>query len=125
MHTTVSQSLTLDSMEKRYYKPPEDDIPRTVEVIVRAVVADYDRRNRLLSQSAVSGKTYEVYLALNAIIDSALEGVELGLRRPMREDIALHRGYDASPINYLIAKNTYYRRRYKIVHDIAANLGLI
>lgn len=112
-------------MEKRYYKPPEDDIPHSVEVIVRAVVADYDRRNRLLSLSSVTGKTYEVYLTLNAIIDSALEGVEFGLRRPMREDIALHRGYDASPINYLIAKNTYYRRRYRIVHDIAVSLGLI
>ncbi len=112
-------------MEKKYYKPPEDDIPHTVEVIVRAIVADYDRRNRLLSQALVSGKTYEVYLSLNAIIDSALEGVELGLRKPMREDIALHRGYDASPINYLLAKNTYYRRRYRIVHDIAASLGLV
>ncbi len=112
--------------DKHYYGGGDEYcVPKSVALLVRAIVADYDRRNRAIALGLVSGSTFEQYVKLNAAVDSALESVEIGLRRPLLDDIAAHRGYDASPINYLIAKNTYYRRRYKVVYDVALRLCLI
>lgn len=112
-------------MNREFYKDQDDDIPLSVERIVRAMMFDYSRRSKLLSQGGLSDQVQQTYLHLNFIIDSALESVEIGLRKTLMEDIALHRGYDMSPCNYLVAKNTYYRRRYKVIHDVAVSLGLI
>jgi hypothetical protein len=101
------------------------NLPRTVADIVQAVCADYTRRENAIKYSAITGPTLARYVELNAAIDTALEGVEAGIREELLRDIASGRGYDASCIAAMMAKNTYYARKNKVVHDIARGLSLM
>jgi hypothetical protein len=86
---------------------------------------DYDRRNVAIKFETVPADVLQSYQQTNAIIDAALELVEVGIRRDMLNDIILDRGYHYSPISYLFAKNTYYARKRQIVYKIAKTLKLI
>lgn len=94
--------------------------------IVKAVCADYERRKRALLYSLLDETIRREYLRLNSAIEKALvENVEEGVRGYIFSDIQLGRGYDFSPASPYYAKNTYYQRKRKIIHDIAATLNLI
>lgn len=110
------------SRQKIYFKW---EVPKTVVDIVKTICADYERREYLIKYSAITGTVLERYIELNAIIDKALEDVEIGIRRDLLKDISCERGFDRSYISLCIGKNTYYRRKRKLVHDIAEGLSLI
>ena len=65
------------------------------------------------------------YIELNASIDKALESEAADVRCVLLDDIGLERGYHFSPISHLLAKNTYYKKKRKIIHDIAVELRLL
>lgn len=102
----------------------EWDIPHGVVEIVRAVCADYKRREHMIKFSSITGEVLAEYMRLNAIIDEALTSAEAGIRGSLLADIGRGRGYDYSPASPYIAKNTYYSRKRRIIHDIAQKMNL-
>lgn len=100
-------------------------IPSSVVKIVTAYCADYDRRAKLISDVNTTECCLNQYKLINSIIDKALDDIEVGIRRDMLYDISLGRGYFKSNCCVFIDKNSYYRRRRKLVHDIAVYLHLI
>lgn len=101
------------------------EIPTSVVDIVTTVCADYERRERMIRYAGVTGDVLERYVELNATIDKALECIELGIRRDLLRDICEGRGYEHSPAASFLAKNSYYQRKRKLIHDIAVGLSLI
>lgn len=101
------------------------EIPSTVVDIVRAVCDDYDRRSRMIQFGSVDGDVLALYVALNNAVDKALDEVEVGIRKSLLSDICRRRGYHFSQASPLLAKNTYYARKRKAIHDIAVGLSLI
>jgi uncharacterized membrane-anchored protein len=101
------------------------DIPTSIVDIVKAICADYDRRERTIKFGTISGAVLERYIELNNAVDKALQDVEIGLRNYLLSDIRYNRGYDYSDAQEIIAKNTYYNRKRKLIHDIAIELKLL
>lgn len=108
--------------KRLYYKY---EIPPSVVEIVTAICVDYDRRERAIRHSAITGTVLERYVELNAAVDAALGEMEVEFRRGMLEDIASGRGYHFSMISPYLAKNTYYYKKRKLIHDIALELALL
>ena len=101
------------------------DIPTSFVDIVKTVCADYNRRERAIKFGTITGDVLDCYIKLNSIVDKALEEVEVGIRRDMLSDIQKRRGYDFSSAALIISKNTYYRRKRKLIYDIAKELALL
>ena len=110
------------SRRKMYFKW---ELPASVVNIVKTVCADYDRRARMIKCTATTDSVLARYAELNAIVDKALEDVDIGIRRDLLEDVKKGRGYDFSAASPFLAKNTYYRHKRKLIHDIAKGLSLI
>lgn len=100
-------------------------IPKSVVAIVLSVCCDYERRQRAIERKAVTDAIRGEFERLNGIIDLALLDIEPGIRKCLLDDIAGARGYMNSPCSAIIAKNTYYNRKRKLIHDIAVGLNLI
>lgn len=101
------------------------ELPTSVVDLVKTICVDYSRRERAIKHGNVTGAVLARYVELNAVVDTALEGVEAGIRMDMLRDIQSRRGYDFSPASYCISKNTYYKRKKKLIYDIAKSLALI
>ena len=101
------------------------EIDSSVVSIVKSIIADYDRREKLIKYSNVTGAVLDELIKLNAIVDRALEDIECGMRRDIVQDITYGRGFFKSNCCVMMEKNTYYRRRRKLVYDIAVELHLI
>ena len=102
------------------------ELPRTVVDVVRAVCADYGRRDKVIKASERCGDaTVEMYIFLNEVVDEALESIEEVLRPMVLEDICEKRGYEHSPAASMISKNGYYKRKRKFLYDIAVAMSLI
>ena len=108
--------------EKMYFSW---EIPASVVHVVNAICADYERRERAIKYSNITGTVLARYIELNSVIDGALQEVEGGIREGLLRDISEGRGYTRSSIQHIVSKNTYYRRRRKLIHDIARNLSLL
>lgn len=108
--------------QKMYFKY---EIPTSIVEIVKVVCSDYDRREKQIKHGIVTGDVLATYVRLNNIVDCALEDIEVGIRKDILKDIQYRRGYDFSPASPLISKNTYYRRKRKLIYDIAVGLALI
>ena len=109
------------SRKKEYFK---HELPTSVVVVVYAICADYDRREREMKFGVVSGDVLERYAEINRTIESALLCVESDLREDLLSDIAEKRGFERSRISPLLSKNAYYRRRRRVIYEIAAGLKL-
>jgi hypothetical protein len=101
------------------------DIPYSIVKIVVTVCADYDRRRIAIDLQTDTPEVLREYGRLNHIVDEALLDIEEGIRRVMLDDVSLGRGYDFSPASPFLAKNTYYQRKCKLVHDIARGMMLV
>lgn len=110
------------SKSKLYF---QFELPSSVVEIVKTLCADYNRRERAIKYGNVTGDVLARYVELNAVIDRALEDIEVGIRMDMLKDIQNRRGYDFSPASYCISKNTYYKRKKKLIFDIAKSLALV
>jgi hypothetical protein len=101
------------------------EIPKSIVIIVTAVIADYERRERILKDRNASETVLDKAAELNAIVDTALEDIEPALCKDIVSDITDGRGYKRSSCSLVMQENTYYRRRRKLIHDIAVAMGLI
>lgn len=106
---------------KTYFKY---NIPASVVCVVTAIIADYYRREREIKHDA-TGSVLARYVELNSAVDRALSEVEAGIRADVLADIAEGKGYERSRAQFLVSKNAYYRRRRKLIHDIAVDLCLL
>lgn len=100
-------------------------IPSSVVNVVKSIIIDYDRREGAINRSAISGAVLARYIELNSAIDKSLSDIEAGIRKYMIYDIVNGIGYERSQINTLMSKNAYYRRRRKLIYDIAVDLSLL
>lgn len=107
---------------KEFY---EFRVPKGVADIAEAVISDYRRREKSITGDMIVNHVEENYIRLNAAVDRALACVEPGIRKDMMRDIELGRGYTRSPVSALLSKNAYYRRRRKLVYDVAYELALL
>lgn len=107
---------------KRYEKW---GIPSTVVTVVCSICSDYARRKSEIGYGTTTEDVLDECKRLNAVIECALEDIEVGIRWVIFEDITYRRGYVFSPCSAIIAKNTYYKRKRKLIHDIAIGLHLI
>lgn len=101
------------------------DIPSGVVRMVTAICADYERREHEIKYSAAVGKVLCRHVELNTAVEDALRDIEPGLREAMLHDVAQGVGYNRSSVCAVVSKNAYYRRRRKLVHDIAVKLSLL
>ena len=101
------------------------NLPFSLVQIIKSICADYDRRADIINRSSASDDVTEEYLKLNKAVDDAFTDVEIGLKKHLLEDIKLGRGYEASLASSFIAKNTYYKRKKKIIYDVARSLSLL
>ncbi len=106
------------------------ELPRTVVDIVRAVCADYKRREKFIKLHDQGNEVTELISLdmckfLNEIVDESLNPIEPTLRPMVLEDICEKRGYEHSPAASIISKNGYYKRKRKFLYDIAAAMSLI
>ena len=111
-------------MKKKIYQ--RHDIPESVVNVVIALCADFPRRNKCLTLNRnVTETAKERYRQFNNAITDALQGIEVGLQKIIFNDIVDNRGYGRSGAQIVISKNAYYRRRRKLIYDIAVLLDLI
>ena len=115
-------SEVLMARQKMYFKW---DMPTSIVEIVKAICADYDRRERAIKFGNVAGDVLMKYVELNNVINNALQAVEVGIRTELLRDIQNRRGYEHSAAALIIAKNTYYNRKKKLIYDIAKDLRLL
>lgn len=108
--------------QKMYFKY---DIPTSVVEMVKAICLDYNRRERAIKYGTITGEVLDKYIMLNASVDKALEEIEVGIRKEILDDIGNKRGFQFSAISQMLSKNAYYRRRRKIIYDIAKELSLL
>lgn len=108
--------------QKMYFKY---DIPTSVVEMVKAVCLDYNRRERAIKYGTITGEVLDKYIMLNASVDKALEEIEVGIRKEILDDIGNKRGFQFSAASMLISKDAYYRRRRKLIYDIAKELALL
>ena len=109
------------SRRKEYFRY---EIPKTVVDVVRAVCADYKRREQAIKYSTVTGNVLQSYIQLNNVIETALTDIEPGIRNALFEDVCQRRGYDKTPA-VEIYKNGYYRRKKQFVYRVAIGLNLL
>ncbi len=101
------------------------DIPLSVVALVNAIVADYERRLIAIERASLPAEIINRYKELNLVVENALNDIEPGARKEMVRDISEGRGYHKSGMQIILSKNAYYRRRKKLVHDIAKGLYLL
>lgn len=99
-------------------------VPSSVVNVVKSIIVDYKRREGAIKSGAISGTVLERYIELNTAIDKALSDIENGIRTYMIEDIITGVGYERSLVQPLLSKDAYYRRRRKLIYDIAVELAL-
>ena len=102
----------------------EYELPRSLVGVIESVCSDYYRRATAIKNGTASGVVLDEYLRLNIAIETALEGIEMGIRGELLRDVAFGLGYNKSMISALMAKNTYYQRRRKLIYDTAKALNL-
>ena len=101
------------------------EIPTSVVRIVYSICADYDRREKAIKLATAAPDAIEQMKLLNLAVDMALEQIEPAIRRDILSDISDGRGYNKSVCCVIMEKNTYYRRRRKLIYDIAVSMKLL
>ncbi len=100
-------------------------IPPTVDAIIVALCADYERRAALIHDPDISLRTSVEYRYLNyKISEAAKEVVGEGVAKMYVDEIGEKRGYAKSDI-YGICEVTYKVAKREIKHNIARKLHLI
>ena len=103
-----------------------NNVPKSVVNIVAAICRDYYRRDWIIKTQS-QGKNIiliQKYIELNSVIDKALSEIEPGISQNILNDIISGRGYQYSEAKCL-SKDAYYRRRRKLIYDIAKALSLL
>ncbi len=103
----------------KYYR---SEVPAGVLNLVTAVIAERGRRSLDIRLGTREEAVLEEYRRVNAEIDRALENLEPALRPCMIADIVRRRGYRYSDARELLSKDAYYKRKNRLIADIARRL---
>lgn len=100
----------------------ETYVPFTVYRLVVALIADQERRQAV-------GIKSPTFTRIDTVIDSASRKIEATVRREILCDLAhfgaKSREHAAALERLPLSRNAYYRRRKRLIFDIAKGLGLI
>ncbi len=121
----VSKPVRWESKYGRKKAFDQVKVPDTLADIVRSIIADYDRRKDAIAKGEGRMVTLEQYAVINESIDDALLFIEDFYRYIIFDDMKHNRGYDYSKISTYISRKGYYRRKRKIIAEVATNLNLI
>ena len=103
----------------------DDVVVGTVEMIVVALCADYDRRSKAISERSVNHRTEMEYRYLNFKLLEGAEEIVGEYDAPMMiEDIGIRRGYAKSDL-YYYSEKSYKMKKQQIKNNIARKLHLI
>ena len=97
----------------------------TLEEVVRALCADYDRRNECIEQKTVSRRVRMEYAYINARMLEAAHSVcgsEIGTG--FIEDIGRGRGYAKSDLAECFSEKLYKTKKTEVIMSIARSLHL-
>lgn len=101
-------------------------LPHGVQMIVKAVCADYDRRRKLATRKDTPEDVKSALNDFNALVDDALMSVqEEGLRKEILRDMIERRGWERSNAQLYICENAYYARRRRVLYQVAVGMHLI
>lgn len=98
---------------------------RILRRVVIAIIADTERRQRVINLKANKEDVCTMYELLNRAVDKAFQGIEANLRSMLMDDFCNGSGYDRSLSSSVISQRAYYRRKRKIIADVAVLLCLI
>lgn len=99
-------------------------LPCTLSKMAEAVIADYPRRSIALAANDISEATRKQYLQYNVAVDMAVDFLEPTLRDIMLDDVVNKRSYYKSSASNIICRNAYYRRRDKMLYNVAVALKM-
>lgn len=113
--------------ESRYGRKKYDNVsvPKSLRRVVIAIIADTERRQRVINLKANKEDVCSMYELLNRAVDKAFQGIEANLRSMLMDDFCNGSGYDRSLSSAVISQRAYYRRKRKIIADVAVLLCLI
>lgn len=101
-------------------------LPRGVQMIAKAVCADYERRKALALRKDTPEDIKVALNDFNALVDEALKTVEEeGLRKEILRDMVERRGWERSRAQMYICENSYYARRRRVLYHVAVGMHLI
>ncbi len=100
-------------------------IPSHVYDIANSVIAGYEARKKTINYNKCSQKVKERYISLNEIVDEVFDSLEPGLREELLKDMVARQGYKYSDAATFISANAYYRRKRKVIYELAQKLSLI
>ena len=105
-------------------KKNECILPKTLAIYIEAVVMDYARREAALEGNDISESTRKQYIKFNIAVDMGFAFLEPALKDTMFKDIVSKRGYYSSEASAIICRNAYYKRRARILYNIAIALNM-
>ena len=113
--------------EAKYGKKKYDCvvIPKSLKRMVTSIIADTDRRQRAIDMNSVRPEVRDFYVILNTAVNQAMQDLEIGLRQMMFKDFIGGYGYNKSSASPYISANAYYRRKRKVIADVARAMYLI
>lgn len=101
-------------------------LPRGVQMIAKAICADYGRRRAIAARKDTPDEVKRALNDFNALVDEALLSVqEEGLRKEILRDMIERRGWERSNAQMYICENSYYARRRRVLYQVALGMHLI
>ena len=125
---TPSGKITKPSRYKCRFGRKKYDIfkvPTHAKILVTAMIAGYRARQKAIDMKTVSDKVAATYENLNYCIDKAIESMEPGLRNIMLYDFEHRVGFKYSDACTFISANSYFRRKRRLIYDVAKMVNLI
>lgn len=113
--------------EPKYGKKKYDcvKLPKGLNRVVVDIIADTDRRQKCIDLNSVRPEVREFYVILNDAVNQAMNDVEIGIRQMMFKDFIYGHGFNKSDASPLISVNAYYRRKRKVIADVARAIYMI
>lgn len=105
-------------------KKADTRLPKTLSDYIEAVVRDYPRRASALEVESLSEPTRKQYLVYNVAVDMAIDFLEPALKKILIDDIIEGRSYYSSSAANFICRNSYYKRRSRILYNVAVALKM-
>ena len=128
--TVVTPSGTIKKPSKfvsKYGRKKFDNVvvPKSLRRIVIAIIADTARREKAVNMNAAAPEVLALYQHLNEMVNKAMRDVEQGIREFMMKDFLEGYGYNKSMMSPYIGQRAYYRRKRKVIADLAMYLCMI
>lgn len=116
----------LDKLKKGSKNMWQYDLPINVHRAVCALVGDYNRRERIISERTAPDDVLQNAVFMNAHIYNAVNDIcDVALRSIMIYDIGNNIGYSKSRAATMIGEVAYKKQKRRVKYEIARRLNLI